>query len=58
MSQETPKQYEPTPPIQQQISLLNLRINDMMTQLNATIKAILEENQALKKDNTELKGKS
>jgi regulator of replication initiation timing len=58
MSQETPKQYEPTTQIQQQISMLNLRINDMMTQLNATIKAMLEENQALKKDNTELKGKS
>jgi len=30
----------------------------MMTQLNTVIKAILEENQALKKENTELKDKT
>jgi regulator of replication initiation timing len=57
MSQETPKQYEPTPPIQQQIILLNLRINDMMTQLNVVMKAMMEENQGLKKENSELKEK-
>jgi hypothetical protein len=43
---------------QQQIGMLNLRINDMMTQLNATLKAIIEENQALKKENGELKEKT
>jgi hypothetical protein len=48
MSQETQKQYESTP-IMAQISLLNLRINDMMSQLNAVMKALFEENQALKK---------
>jgi regulator of replication initiation timing len=58
MSQETPKQTEPTPQTMQQISMLNLRINDMMTQLNATLKAVLEENQALKSENAELKEKT
>jgi regulator of replication initiation timing len=52
MSQETQNQT------QQAIGMLNLRINDMMTQLNATLKAIIEENQALKKENTELKEKT
>lgn len=41
-----------------QISLLNLRINDMMTQLNAVMKRLIEENQALQKENTELKEKA
>ncbi len=31
-------------PIMQQIGMLNLRINDMMTQLNAVMKAMMEEN--------------
>lgn len=46
-----------TLPIMQQIGMLNLRINDMMTQLNAVMKAMMDENTALKKENTELKGK-
>ncbi len=58
MSQEAPKQTDPTPQTMQQISMLNLRINDVMTQLNATLKAVLEENQALKSENTELKEKT
>ncbi len=41
----------------QQIGMLNLRINDMMTQLNATLKAMMEENKTLKQENTELKEK-
>jgi len=57
MNQETP-QTEPATPTMQQIGMLNLRINDFMTQLNATLKAVLEENQALKKENTELKEKT
>jgi regulator of replication initiation timing len=57
MSQETQKQFESTP-IMGQISLLNLRINDMMTQLNAVMKALIEENQALQKENSELKSKT
>ena len=44
-------------PIMQQIGMLNLRINDMMTQLNAVMKAMLEENAVLKKENIELKAK-
>jgi regulator of replication initiation timing len=46
---------EKTNPVLQQISMLNLRINDMMTQLNAVVKTLLDENTALKKENTELK---
>ena len=34
--------------IQQQIGMLNLRINDMMTQLNNTLKVLIEENRALR----------
>ena len=41
----------------QQIGMLNLRINDMMTQLNAVMKAFMEENAALKKENADLKAK-
>jgi regulator of replication initiation timing len=44
-------------PVMQQVGMLNLRINDMMTQLNAVMKAFMEENAALKKENTELKAK-
>jgi regulator of replication initiation timing len=43
--------------IMQQVGMLNLRINDMMTQLNAVMKAMMEENAALKKENAELKAK-
>ena len=57
MSQETPKQTEPTPQTMQQIGMLNLRINDMMTQLNAVIKVMMEANAAPKKENAELKAK-
>lgn len=42
-------------PVMQQIGILNLRINDMMIQLNTVIKTMLEENTALKKENAELK---
>lgn len=41
----------------QQIGILNLRTNDFMTQLNAVLKALMEENQALRIENTELKVK-
>ena len=41
MSQpETPQK------IQQEIGMLNLRINDMMTQLNSVMKAMMEEIQS------------
>jgi regulator of replication initiation timing len=58
MSQETTQKQIETTPIMAQISLLNLRINDMMTQLNAVMKTLVEENQALHKENTELKEKA
>jgi hypothetical protein len=48
MSQETQKPNET--PVMQHIGMLNLRINDMMTQLNTTLKTLIEENQALKKE--------
>lgn len=44
-------------PIVQQVGMLNLRINDMMAQLNIVMKAMMEENVALKKENVELKVK-
>jgi regulator of replication initiation timing len=44
-------------PIMQQIGMLNLRINDMMTQLNTVMKTIMDENTALRKENGELKAK-
>jgi regulator of replication initiation timing len=53
----TEKKCELSPAMEQQIGMLNLRINDMMTQLNGVIKAIMEENAALKKENAELKAK-
>jgi regulator of replication initiation timing len=45
-------------PVMQQIGMLNLRINDMMTQLNTVMKMMMEENAALKKENVELKAKN
>jgi regulator of replication initiation timing len=44
-------------PIIQQIGMLNLRINDMMTQLNNVMKTMIDENTALKKENSDLKAK-
>jgi regulator of replication initiation timing len=41
----------------QQIGMLNLRINDMMTQLNTVMKAFIDENAALKNENAVLKAK-
>lgn len=43
--------------VMQQIGMLNLRINDMMTQLNAVVKALMDENGMLRKENGELKAK-
>jgi regulator of replication initiation timing len=47
------KQTESTP-IMQQIGMLNLRINDMMTQLNVVLKTLMDENTTLKAKNMEL----
>jgi hypothetical protein len=46
-----------TDPIMQQVGMLNLRINDMMVQLNVVMKALVDANAALKKENVELKAK-
>jgi regulator of replication initiation timing len=46
-----------TSPVMQQINMLNLRIGDMMAQLNAVLKTLMEENTTLKKENTDLKDK-
>lgn len=37
--------------------MLNLRINDMMTQLNVVMKALMDENCSLKNENADLKSK-
>lgn len=52
----TEKQFETTVAMQQ-IGMLNLRINDMMTQLNTVMKTLIDENLALKKENADLKAK-
>ncbi|MGD6933713.1 MAG: hypothetical protein ACQCN5_05860 [Candidatus Bathyarchaeia archaeon] len=49
------KDFSPT--IQQHLVLLNLRLNDMVQQLNETVKLILETNASLQKENAELKAK-
>jgi regulator of replication initiation timing len=49
-------QGPPSAPLMQQIGLLNLRINDMMSQLNAVLKSMIDENTALQMENAELKG--
>jgi hypothetical protein len=57
MTEEKTKIVPELPPAMQQIGMLNLRINDFMRELNSTIKALLAENDALKKENSELKTK-
>ena len=44
-------------PAMQQIGMLNLHINDMITQLNTVMKTMIDENIALKKENADLKVK-
>lgn len=43
-----------SPQIQKQIGMLNLRIEDMMTQFNTVMKTVLEENTALQQKILEL----
>jgi hypothetical protein len=52
-----PQNVQLSSELQQQISMLNIRINDMMTQLNAVMKIMLDENITLKKKNLKLKAK-
>ena len=51
------KQAPEMSPMMQQIGMLNLRINDMMTQLNVVMKTLMDENADLKKENADLKVK-
>lgn len=51
------KQAPESSPVMQQIGMLNLRINDMMTQLNTVMRMMMDVNAALKKENAELKAK-
>ncbi|MFA7398005.1 MAG: hypothetical protein WC046_05950 [Candidatus Bathyarchaeia archaeon] len=44
-------------PVMQQVGMLNLRINDMMVQLNTVIKILIETNAELKKENAGLKAR-
>jgi len=44
-------------PVMQHIGLLNLRLNDMMTELNTVMKMLMEENASLRKENDEFKAK-
>jgi regulator of replication initiation timing len=43
--------------ITNEIGLLNVRINDLMTQLNTTIKTLMDENATLQKEINDLKAK-
>jgi regulator of replication initiation timing len=52
------ERFAPETAAMQQIGMLNLRISDMMTQLNVVLKALMEENAALRKENTDLKAVS
>ena len=47
---------QPTPQMKE-IGMLNLRINDMMTQLNTVMKTMMDENAALRKENSDMKAK-
>lgn len=51
---EVKQQAEQAQPVMQQIGMLNLRINDMMTQLNVVMKALMDENAGLKRENADL----
>ena len=57
MAQDNVQAVSEVFPITQQVGLLNLRINDMMTQLNTVMKMMMDENASLKKENTDLKTK-
>ncbi|MFA5307014.1 MAG: hypothetical protein WC365_06215 [Candidatus Babeliales bacterium] len=53
-NKSTEKQVPQPSQVQQQLGLLNLRLNDFMTQLNAVIKTLVDENQALQTTIAEL----
>ncbi len=57
MTQNNAQAVSEASPVMQQIGMLNLRINDMMTQLNTVMKMLMDENASLKKENADLKAK-
>jgi len=46
------------PNIMNEIGVLNIRINDLMSQLNKTVQLLLDENKKLAQENTQLKTSS
>ena len=55
MTENKASAFSEVSPMMHQIGMLNLRITDMMTQLNAVVKMMVDENAALKKENNGLK---
>ncbi len=55
MDESKAQAYSQASPVMQQIGVLNLRINDMMSQLNTVMKAMMDENALLRKENADLK---
>jgi len=51
-----PEANNVNPAIMQEIGMLNLRINDMMTQLNTVMKTLTDENKRLMAENLVLRG--
>jgi len=43
------------PNIMNEIGVLNIRINDLMSQLNKTVQLLLDENKKLSQENAQLK---
>ena len=43
--------------LQHEINVLQIRLKDLMLQINVVLNVAVEENQRLKKENLELKGK-
>lgn len=52
-----PPAFRQPPQLVQQISFLHLRISDLTIQLNTVMKTMANENDALRKENAELKAK-
>jgi cell division protein FtsB len=55
MTESDKSQGNSEEPLRQYIAVLNLRINDMMVQLNAVMRVLTEENSALRKEIHDLK---
>jgi regulator of replication initiation timing len=49
--------FRPSPQLVQQISVLHMRISDLAAQLDTVMKTMTDENEALRKENAELKAK-